>query len=102
MTIKSLKTKGLTFGSLFKLNIFCFSVVYGALFLLVGIVNLFKETSIEPSANGISVTGLSAIGLLLVLYPIFVIGHSLIMGALMLIGQSIYAKFKPIEITIKA
>lgn len=97
---QSIQTKGLTFGSLFKLNCVCFAGVLAIIFLFIIVVNIFMPSSMSSTPNGIEVTGFPAIGTAIVLYPFFVIGFSLNLSIFMFIGQKIFAKFRAFEIKI--
>ena len=99
MEIQTISTKGLTFGSLFKLNTTCFAPILAVIFILVGVVNIFIPSSITPTTDGMEMTGLPAIGMLVVFYPIFVLGFSLNSTIFMKIGLAIYTKFKPIKLS---
>ena len=99
MKTKKINTKGLTFGSLFKLNTLCFSALFAVIFTLAIIVNLFMPSSVSPTAEGLELTGFPAIGMLIVFYPVFVLGFSLNISIFLIIGQKIYTKFKDIELS---
>ena len=99
MKTERINTRGLTFGALFKLNILCFPALFAVIFILFIIPNFFMPSSVSPTTDGFKFTGLSAIGMLIVSYPVFVFGFSLALSVFMLIGQKIYTKFKDIELT---
>lgn len=99
LNIHTLKTRGLTFSSLLKLNACCIAPVFAIIFILAAIANIFMEPSVSSTGHGLEITGWPAVGMLIVVYPIFVFGFSLCLSIFMKLGQFIYTKFKSINLS---
>ena len=101
LSTTTIQTKGLTFASLFKLNVICLSIPLGIFFILACIANIFIPYNVTTTAEGFKVTGAPGIGLIILSYPIFVLGFATFLSIFMYIGLRLYTRCKDIYLTLK-
>lgn len=97
--LQTIPTKGLSFGTVFKILFLGTLFSVGPLLMIAGICSYFGAQVL--TLNGIYVTGLKGLIVGIVMAPIFSLITAILLGILITLGLWIFTRFKNLMINIK-